>query len=309
MDNDNHVDMSLHEVTTLLNEAKELGASSVVITGGEPLLHSKILDIIELTQLLDFNCIITTNGFLLNHSIARHLVKYNNLSIQISLESNNPEIHDFIRNDKGAFEIALKACQLCATNNIPFSTSMTLMESNLNEINSFIELSEKLGAADIRFRRFIASGKGYENYSFLRPNKEGLSKAIKNIIRLNYSDRKPKTTIEQAPFGILLFKNKDALLNIPNICVGCSAGISLCVISSDGKLRPCASLPVVVADTKISSLTEIWQNNPILQKIRDRSNLVGKCGTCNMKMICGGCRADAYCLTGNMFSEDPFCWN
>ena len=78
-------------------------------------------------------------------------------------------------------------------------------------------------------------------------------------------------------------------------------------VSHTGEVCPSGFLPVSAGNVRTASLTEIYRNAPLLVSLRDTSNLEGKCGACEFKEICGGSRARAYAVSGNMFAEDPCC--
>jgi radical SAM protein with 4Fe4S-binding SPASM domain len=78
-------------------------------------------------------------------------------------------------------------------------------------------------------------------------------------------------------------------------------------VSHTGEVCPSGFLPVSAGNVRTESLTEIYRNAPLLVSLRDTSNLQGKCGDCEFKEICGGSRARAYAVSGNMFAEDPCC--
>ena len=302
--------LDIEDIARLLREAKILGASYAVITGGEPLLHPRILAIVARATEMGVDTLLATNGFLLNSDLAQALSEFSRLSVQISLESSEQNCHDYLRGGKGLFEAAINAANLCRSFNIPFSTSMTLTKINLEDVDSFIHFSKEIGATNVKLRRLIASGSGYQNHSLL-----GLSKEeIKSIIATTTTVYAPRpfqcgieVAVEQAPFGILFSGDREALVSA-GTCTGCSAGIALCVIGPDGGFRACPSIPSSIADTKNDSLVSIWTSNSILMALRDRTNLTGRCGQCTYRQICGGCRADAFCLSGDLFGEDPSCW-
>jgi radical SAM protein with 4Fe4S-binding SPASM domain len=78
-------------------------------------------------------------------------------------------------------------------------------------------------------------------------------------------------------------------------------------VSHTGEVCPSGFLPVSAGNVRVDSLTDIYRNSPVLTSLRDTANLQGKCGACEFKEICGGSRARAYAMTGNMFAEDPCC--
>jgi len=88
---------------------------------------------------------------------------------------------------------------------------------------------------------------------------------------------------------------------------GCLAGTAVCFISHQGEVYPCGYLPALAGDLKKQAFAEIWENSAVFNELRDTNNLQGKCGCCEFRNICMGCRARAYAATGNYLDEEPFC--
>jgi radical SAM protein with 4Fe4S-binding SPASM domain len=88
---------------------------------------------------------------------------------------------------------------------------------------------------------------------------------------------------------------------------GCLAGTGVCFISHQGEVFPCGYLPVKAGDLRTQSLQEVWEQSSTFEQLRDTNNLEGKCGCCEFRNLCMGCRARAFAATGNMMSEEPFC--
>jgi len=88
---------------------------------------------------------------------------------------------------------------------------------------------------------------------------------------------------------------------------GCLAGTAVCFISHQGEVYPCGYLPALAGDLKTQRFAEIWENSFVFNQLRDTGNLRGKCGCCEFRNVCMGCRARAYAATGNYLDEEPFC--
>jgi radical SAM protein with 4Fe4S-binding SPASM domain len=88
---------------------------------------------------------------------------------------------------------------------------------------------------------------------------------------------------------------------------GCLAGTAVCFISHQGEVYPCGYLPALAGDLRKQAFADIWANSVVFNQLRDTNNLEGKCGCCEFKNICMGCRARAYAATGNYLDEEPFC--
>ena len=88
---------------------------------------------------------------------------------------------------------------------------------------------------------------------------------------------------------------------------GCLAGTAVCFISHQGEVFPCGYLPALAGDLRKQPFAEIWENSTVFNELRDTNNLQGKCGCCEFRSVCMGCRARAYAATGNYMDEEPFC--
>ncbi|MGA9391079.1 MAG: radical SAM protein [Candidatus Sulfotelmatobacter sp.] len=88
---------------------------------------------------------------------------------------------------------------------------------------------------------------------------------------------------------------------------GCLAGTAVCFISHQGEVYPCGYLPALAGDLKTQAFADIWENSLVFNQLRDTNNLRGKCGCCEFRNVCMGCRARAFAVTGNYLDEEPFC--
>jgi len=88
---------------------------------------------------------------------------------------------------------------------------------------------------------------------------------------------------------------------------GCPAGTHYMGIRPNGDVTPCPYLPVFAGNLRRAALTDLWTSSELFTDIRRRSSLGGRCGACEMNAQCGGCRARAYGMTGDLMAEDPLC--
>src|SRR5579863_866235 len=88
---------------------------------------------------------------------------------------------------------------------------------------------------------------------------------------------------------------------------GCLAGTGVCFISHEGEVYPCGYLPVIAGDLRKQNFTDIWEGSAVFNALRDTGNLTGKCGCCEFRNVCMGCRARAYAASGDYMAEEPFC--
>jgi len=88
---------------------------------------------------------------------------------------------------------------------------------------------------------------------------------------------------------------------------GCGAGRFYCAVSPEGNVQPCVFLPITVGNLKTEKLEDIWFNSSVFKDLRDRENLKGRCGRCEFKYVCGGCRARAFAYHNDYLMSDPGC--
>ena len=88
---------------------------------------------------------------------------------------------------------------------------------------------------------------------------------------------------------------------------GCLAGTGVCFISHEGEVFPCGYLPALAGDLRKQTFADIWDKSAVFGQLRDDDNLKGKCGCCEFRHVCMGCRARAFAATGDFLAEEPFC--
>jgi radical SAM protein with 4Fe4S-binding SPASM domain len=269
-----------------------MGVKRVTLSGGEPTIRKDFWDILRYLDDKDIQVSLFTNGFFLDRSFVERLSKFNVSGVRISIDGGIPNTHDKIRVFEGSFSRAVNAVRLCREEELMVLIVSVIMKNNFSEIRKIIQLAEK-SHVPAYFRRFHPVGRGLRNIH-LMPRSE---------------DLKTATSIIGSYYGENLIKEMIKYLEL----VGgwCYIG-SRVSIEPDGNVVLCPSLPYVMGNIRENSINEVWnriKESKLCNMIRERK-ITGKCGDCSYIKICGGgCRADAYGLTGNMLSEDPLCWN
>ena len=114
------------------------------------------------------------------------------------------------------------------------------------------------------------------------------------------------TPIEAAP-GAASRPELSAIRTYSGGAGGCPAGTHYMGIRPNGDVTPCPYLPVFAGSLRDASLADLWTSSELFTDIRRRTSLGGRCGECEMNGHCGGCRARAYGMTGDLMAEDPLC--
>ena len=287
----------------------------IVISGGEPFLHPEFEGIIDMLIFYKFrNLFITTNGSVLDISTLKHLKHIPNVMISISLDSKNSIKHDNFRNYKGAFNNAIDLIKHLKALDYKVSIRNSLTPENFNEIEEFTSFCISLNVDRIAFSTIFPIGEAVNN-SHLFFNKNTHEIALRKIFELrdkHLSENVKITTND--PLQLLCRGNNDCFEeensnNNTYVIDGCSAGVAAFNVHANGNLTPCAMLNVPISNVFTKTVMEIendYKSNTYIKSLLER-NLEGKCGFCNLKYKCGGCRARAYYASGNNLGSDPFC--
>jgi len=291
----NSKELSYNILKKIFPEIKSLGIQIIALTGGEPLLNKEFFKIAMLAKKNFPVVFLATNGFFINSLNARRIKNAGISNVQISIEGNE-EVHDKIRGVPTSYKRAKNAAKILKSLGVDVTLTPTFTKGNLKNIKYLYELAKEL-KCDLSIKRHISIGRGkssqeifpeeyMELYRFgIDKNKEG------NVHVFMHCD--PLRTI---------FENKKT-----NKVTGCIAGFGLFYIRYDGEVFPCSKLPISMGNIYEKNLQENLKS-PLVTELKNRNKLKGKCGKCDKRFICGGCRASAYAATGDLFSEDPMCW-
>ncbi|UCG90286.1 MAG: radical SAM protein [Candidatus Heimdallarchaeota archaeon] len=334
-------ELSTIEALKVVDIVTKSGCGSLSFSGGEPLIRDDFYDIAKHTSERGLLCTLSTNGTMIDHTIAKKLISSGVSGISISLDSLDSKFHDELRGAVGAHAKALRGIEVCAENGQfkELIIAVTLTNKNLKDIPGFIELASEIGATRLYISRILPVGRG-KALRHLRVTPLGQRQVLKELATefINYA--KTGEGVAVMTRGMTYFAPRCAILSnyeifpISEIVVGfekrheeilgssakklfrqfaeyaggCATGLTYCGLSPEGNILPCApATDVHLGNILQDGLEKIWINNPVLRKIRDRSQVTGKCGRCTHNLICGGCRVTAYGETGDWLASDPSC--
>jgi len=280
--------LSTQEAFSVIDQICEAGKPVVVLSGGEPLLRQDIYAIARYGTQQGLRMVMGTSGYLIDQKTAVKLKEAGIRAVAISLDSADPSVHDAFRGVDGVWERAVAAIGHCRTAGIAVQINMSVMRSALNEVEDVIGLGTTLGVRDYQLFFPVPTGRAMQIEPRSPEEYEELIRKI--LVRFRDSDLNIRPTC--AP----QFRRIADSLGITNPAWGrgCLAGITYCRIYANGDVTPCPYLPVSAGNVRTTSFIEIWNNSPLFTALRDPDCLTGKCGRCDFKTMCGGCRARAY---------------
>jgi radical SAM protein with 4Fe4S-binding SPASM domain len=311
--------LSTDEAFRVIDQICETGRPVVVLSGGEPLLREDIFAIARYGTDKGLRMVMGTSGFLIDRTIAVKLRKSGIRAVAVSLDSADPAVHDAFRGMPGVWERAVRAIQNCRDEGIGVQINMSVMRSDLRDVESVIDKGTTLGVRDYHLFFPVPTGRAREIEPRSPQEYEEMIRQI--LIRYRNSGLNIRPTCAPQFRRIA----DEAGITNPAWGRGCIAGISYCRIYANGDVTPCPYLPVSAGNVRTQSFADIWHNAALFTAIRDPDKLTGKCGRCQYKTVCGGCRARAYrgadaffprwcdgleepvSLKGELCAEDPWC--
>jgi heme b synthase len=298
----------------LLDQISEVGKPIIILTGGEPLLRPDIFDIASYGTQKGLRMVMALNGTLITNKMAQKLAASGIKRLSISLDGAAKGSHDRFRGVDGAFEGAIQGIKMAQEVGIEFQINTTITKTNLDEIPGIQELAVKLGAVAHHIFLLVPTGRG--KYIV---DQEIDAEEYEQTLNWFYDqmERTPlqlKATCAPHYYRILRQRAKKdgkpvnfETHGLDAVTRGCLGGIGFCFISHRGIVQPCGFLNVNCGDINKTSFADIWNHSETFLALRDYRKLEGKCGRCEYKKVCGGCRARAFEATGDILAEEPLC--
>ncbi len=293
------------ECFRIADEILELSpAPMFVLSGGEPLARDDLEPIARHCADGGATVVVGTNGTGLTRERVASLRSAGVRGVAISVDSLRPEYHDRFRHGQAALQETLAAVERLGRARLDFVVQTTLTRANRYEIGALAAWAASAGAVCFNLYFLVATGRG-ERMRGLSPaeNEEVLSELVElqrryrgvMMVRSKCQPQIMRHVFEADPESPLL-----------NYATRCPCGVQYCRITPEGKLTPCPYLPQVAGDLRRESFATVWQESALFAQIRS-GRPGGKCGRCEYRLICGGCRARAYADTGDPMAEDASC--
>lgn len=311
-------ELNVKEAMHAIDEMASLGTEALIFSGGEPLLRKDF--VLTLAQYCEDNGVIPamlSNGLLITPEVALQLKDSGIKAIGIPIDSVIPENHDKLRNLPGTFKKAVSAIKTCLDIDLEVIVTTMALKDTYNEMPKRIEFLSNLGVDEVAVYDLVPVGRGKDVMDQAMSNVQRVS-----LIRYLQGFQENSEMVFTMSGGIPLYpeiatemhkshgtKSKDLLVKefwIHN-SVGCHAGILYFSLRPNGDVYPCTFLPIKVGNIREQNLTDIWRNSEVLNTLRQRQALKGKCGGCDFRESCGGCRGRAYACTGDFLETDPVC--
>ena len=335
VDTENFADRSELDTEDCFRVIDEIAAFApeclTILTGGEPLLRRDILEIVRRAAERGLWVVVGTNGVRITENLARRLAEAGARGLSLSLDALDPDRHDRFRKVRGAWRNTVEGAEILDRTGLPFIVQTTAGSHNLGELDAIADFAhDRLAAKVWNLYFLVPTGRG-QFVSDITPAQ--YDEVLASLYRIQRTyDRRMLVNAKCAPHYIKTVlehagragrsdrrrtpSRREPRPSWPGAsririysggAGGCPAGTHYMGIRPNGDVTPCPYLPVFAGTLRSSSLADLWTSSELFTDIRRRTSLGGRCGACEMNGHCGGCRARAYGMTGDLMAEDPLC--
>ncbi|MDF1513828.1 MAG: radical SAM protein [Anaerolineae bacterium] len=316
-------ELTTEQVFTLIDQLVVLGRPIFIISGGEPLMRPDLYEIAAYGTKQGLRVAVSPNGTLITPHVVEQLKKAGVRRISVSIDGSTDQRHDMVRGTSGAFRAAMDGLIACRQNGLDFQLNTTVMRQTRDDLSAIRDLAVRIGAVAWHVFMLVPTGRGKIDDEVTPQEYEDI---LQEIYEMSQSSPVPIRVTCGPHFMRIVAQNKRVDQKQPNLVKtrqngrpglhpghldsttkGCLAGDGYCFISYRGDVMPCGYFPVVAGNILEQPLSEIYAQSILFQALRDVDHFDGKCGFCEFRRLCGGCRARAYSLTGNYLAEEPYC--
>ncbi len=318
-------DLSFSEAREVIDQIAEYAPFILVLSGGEPLWRRDVFDLAEYAGSKNIRVALATNGTLVDEANADRIVAAGIRRVAISLDGADPATHDAFRGQPGAFDAAVAGFQRLRHRGMSMQINTTVSRNNLEHLPEIYSMAAGLGADAFHIFLLVPVGCGLTIQEDQMVTAQQYEQVLNWLYDRSLEGRMDlKATCAPHYFRIVRQRRAEARragLAVPELPAqhgnghpsmnamtrGCLAGSGVCFLSHRGEVFPCGYLPVSAGTLREQAFHDIWESAEIFEQLRDVDNLQGKCGWCEFKRVCLGCRARAYGVTQNYLAEEPFC--
>jgi radical SAM protein with 4Fe4S-binding SPASM domain len=286
LDHDDHGEMTTAEITDLLDQMAAAGVFYLTISGGEILMRRDFFEILEHAHKRTFCIKLKTNGVLIREKEAERLRALGVQSVQISIYSHRPEVHDAITKMPGSFRQSIEAVRLLRKQGLRVTMANVLMVQNAHDYLGVRALAEELGAKFTVDPTITPMIDGDRSILALNVDKAALQEVFRNEALVG--------NVEEScapPRGV----DEEDLDMLP-----CSAGHTACYVSPYGDVYPCVQFPLPTGNVRRTKFIEIWRDSPQFKQVRSITlRDMPSCSKCAHGATCTRCPGLAY-MEGDM---------
>jgi radical SAM protein with 4Fe4S-binding SPASM domain len=300
-------ELSTAEGKALIDQIAAFGHPSpiFVISGGDPLERPDLYELIEYATDQDLPTAVTpapTSN--LDRAVLETFADLGVKRIALSLDGASAEAHDGFRGEEGSFDLVMDRAELAKDVGLGIQINTTVTATTVEDLPGIADLVEDVGAAMWEVFFLVPIGRGTE-LEQLTPKR---SVDVMEFLYERQREAPFRTITVEAPHYRVVADRVEREAGGDGARVGSTrAGKGFVFVSHEGEVFPSGFLPESAGNVTETSLVDVYRDSELFERLRDESQLLGGCGTCEHRAVCGGSRSRAYAATGDPLASDPLC--
>lgn len=328
-------DLTTGEALQMIDQIASFSRPIFVLSGGEPLFRPDIFEIARYASERGLTVALATNGTLIDAAAARRIQQAGIRRVSVSFDGADAATHDIFRGP-GAFDRALAGMAHLRAAGVPYQINTTVARHNVGQMPATLALARQLQAVALHLFLLVPVGCGVEiaedqqispteyeavlNWMYEAEMEGGIELKATcaphyfRIVRQRQAAERRQGIFRERPQSVHRQQHAGQAAHphghppaMNAMTKGCLAGTGVSFISHRGEVFPCGYLPLTAGNIHEQPFQTIWEDAPLFADLRDADRLGGKCGVCEFKKVCSGCRARAYGMTQDFLGEEPFC--
>lgn len=296
----------------LLDDVRAMGCPLVVLTGGDPAKRPDLVDLVRHGTDIGLRVALTPSATpLITRDLLTRLRDAGLARLALSLDGAEAAAHDGFRGVDGSFARTLEILHAARAIGLTTQVNTTITDLNADALERIADVLRALKITLWGVFFLVPTGRG-EQLRILDPvAAEAVLERLASIAGTAPFDIK---TTAAPHFRRVLLQHKVKRREIVGISDGIGRaprgvndGQGVMFVSHRGEVFPSGFLPLGCGTVRDGGLATVYREHPVFQALRDPERLEGKCGVCEFRRLCGGSRARAYAVTGNLFAEEPAC--
>jgi AdoMet-dependent heme synthase len=320
------LELSTDEAKRMMDDVRRFGRPLFVLTGGDPLKRPDVVELVRYGSSIGLRMAMTPSGTpLMTRAVLEELREAGLSRLAISLDGSTAAIHDEFRGVAGSYDWTISMLRAAREIGLTTQVNTTVSRHNLEDFDNLCDLMVKLGITLWSVFFLVPTGRAKPGDVASADEFEGVFNRMYDLSQTAPFDIK-STAAPQYRRVILqrqvAERKRGDRSEAPSPMtagvgfsladgVGRSKGVNdgdgFLFINHVGALCPSGFLPVAAGNVRTHDLVGVYRDAPMFRALRDREQLKGKCGVCEYRDVCGGSRARAYAVTGDMLESEPFC--
>ena len=305
-------ELSLEECKRVMDDIASICDPILILTGGEPLMRADSFEIIDYARELGMHPVIGTNGTLIDEATAARIAEHGIPRVSVSIDFPDAAGQDAFRGQDGAYEAAIAGMRNLRAHGVGVQVNATVTKMNKHMLDDLHELALREDAAAFHPFLLVPTGRGAD-LADVELSPEEYEEVLTWAFRCQQSSPlqfKPTDAPQYMRIAKQLGDAEGTAGTAPahapanghgmhSLTRGCLGGISFAFISHVGNVQPCGYFDMQLGNVRETPFSQIWETSPVFDDLRHFERLRGKCGACEYRGICGGCRALELATTGD----------